>query len=454
MSIRVAVLVAAAVAVASAATGRQAARRQVLASCMGRDTLTRSRAHLLSASRSCSHREHATFVTSLDQRLSSGVKIRKPKPFPSGFGTGSQHIQPSAPVQQHHQFYVIGPPPSSPAKLHHKFYPLVHFTKHSATPPIRSNQPTLNQPLSNQPSPSFSANSKYPSFLTPSSGFNRANTLDQFASSDFSGAESAVEEQPSSFLVPPSGISAGTLEQFLGVSHHEHQEPPTFHVPFFHFEDTHPLEVESRQPKEHDMTFFARGPPFDDAPVYREKRGLSLLHPPRLAAPAPLVPAPSVNEERDAARALQDRLANVTCLLKAMGFVTEELTPNLTAINETLLEHPIPDPLFRSLSSGLNACQEQLRCGGRVSPAPVAINSTLADTLHLLRCFGRQKLKACATADLASVSALVSPNTRHPQPSEDPAAPRFFVSDFGAALDDVEDILNGAPNEFMDLMLL
>jgi len=478
MAVRVTVVLAALAALAVAERGG-GSRRQVVSACLGATALLRGRAHLLSASRRCSHAEEATFVRGLNQPLSSGVRIRQPQPFPSDFGATSVDQEQPTPPAQTHKFYLIGPPPSSGAKLHHKFYPLVQLA-HRGAPPIRSSHSQASHVL----------HSKYPSFLVPSRGVSKADTLKQFASAGFDGSLPTVQQHShspaqhqTSFRVPASGSSAGSLHQFLTGN-----QEPIYHVPHHGFQDTQYYREDERQRKmedpatvdgdwgpehgyitahydsshlgdeenQHYMTEFARGPPLEDAPVYRQKRGMTLLQPPRLALP-PLAPLPPTagNTSRDATTALRDRLANLTCVLQAMGFVTEELAPNPAAINQTLLELPIPDPLFRALSDGLHACQERQRCGGsegRSTLGGEALNSTLADTLSFLRCFGQQKLKACVSADLSSVGRLISPNA--PPSADPPSGERYLVSDFGAALDDVEDLLNGVPSELVELVLL
>jgi len=137
-----------------------------------------------------------------------------------------------------------------------------------------------------------------------------------------------------------------------------------------------------------------------------------------------------------------------------MGLVTEDLTPNYSLLRESLIEMPIPGEVLAPLSESIDSCREAVAWhANKTETADNRIQSnllttSLTDSLRYFKCVGQAKLKTCFNEYYESLDALIETGRRQFQSSSQ------ATSDFGAALDDVESLLNGRTSDMIELALI
>ena len=129
--------------------------------------------------------------------------------------------------------------------------------------------------------------------------------------------------------------------------------------------------------------------------------------------------------------------------------ITEDLTPNYTFVEQSLLELPISNELYQDLTEGQKFCKEANQCQpSRPQLYDLPITKELRSSLEYYRCFGKEKMRACLKTNIAAMTQLIDDGTLTGTP--------FNTKDssFRVAMEDLEGLLNGVPGQFVDLLLL
>ena len=130
--------------------------------------------------------------------------------------------------------------------------------------------------------------------------------------------------------------------------------------------------------------------------------------------------------------------------------LNDDLMPNYSFLENSLLEMPISHDLYEELVSGQQYCRQAANCQPRRSQLhELPITSEFSSSLEFLRCFGKEKLRACMKADALAMAEILSPERgpiHHDLSS--------VIQDSDSLSTELEDLLNGGEGRFINMVLL
>ncbi|KAF2354413.1 hypothetical protein FHG87_014828 [Trinorchestia longiramus] len=146
----------------------------------------------------------------------------------------------------------------------------------------------------------------------------------------------------------------------------------------------------------------------------------------------------------------EEKLGNMTCVLKAMKALTDNLEPNHDFIGNSLLELPVSHDVYEELRNSQEYCKKFSQClPERKKINGIEMSSNLSKAFEFFRCYGREKVRVCLQSDSLTLADMLNRNF---VPRDTVYYPRR--SKLGQTLGEVDQLLNGAGSQFLDLVLL
>lgn len=145
------------------------------------------------------------------------------------------------------------------------------------------------------------------------------------------------------------------------------------------------------------------------------------------------------------------KVSNMTCVMKAMKMIKDNLEPDIDFLQRSLLEMPVSNEIHDELKRGVEECRLSAPCQLKsLMGDDLPISREFSSTLQFFRCFGRERLRTCLKTNVEGMVRLLEKEAVHDHLSGFYGQP----SQVGDAVSELEQLLLGESGRFVDMVLL